>query len=162
MTSLHLYQLKLACRWSLGFVWIWEGLVLKILWPGDPRQIPLVEASGLYWPDPETFLLILGIGMTALGILLCTGWKERATVLVASLAMTALIVLVVGNAPELLADLDAGIAKDASLYAAAWTVWTLSPVVPKRPPRSPAAATVPANLTARSSSSSGSCSRTRT
>lgn len=128
-----LYQLKLVCRWSLGFVWIWEGLVPKILWTGDARQRPLVEESAFYWPDPDTFLVILGSGMIVLGVILCLGLMERAAVLVASLAMTFLIFLVAGTHPELVADLDAGIAKDACLFAAAWVVWKLAPIVPRRP-----------------------------
>jgi len=124
------YQLKLVCRWSLGFVWIWEGLVPKIFWTADTRQPEMVERSGLYWPNPETFLIILGSGMIVAGLILCLGWMERAAVLTASVTMTILIFLVAGNNPLLVADLDAGIAKDACLYACAWVVWKLAPIVP--------------------------------
>ena len=133
MNSPLLYQLKLVCRWSLGIVWIWEGLVPKILWTADSRQVELVKASGLFWPNPEIFLMILGTGMIAAGVILCIGWLERASVLTASVAMTVLIFLVAGNAPALVADLDAGIAKDACLYAVAWVVWKLAPVVSRNP-----------------------------
>ena len=127
-----LYSLKLVCRWALGFVWIWEGLIPKILLP-TAVQTALVERSGLYWPDPNTWLTLLGSAMTLAGIAICIGLWERAVVLVASLAMTVLIFLVVGNHPESLSDLHAGIAKDACLYACAWVVWKLAPVVPSRP-----------------------------
>ena len=133
MNAPLLYQLKLVCRWSLGFVWIWEGLVPKILWTADTRQLEMVNASGLYWPDPESFLVILGIGMIVAGIVLCIGWLERAAVLTASLAMTVLIFLVAGNNPDLVADIDAGTAKHACLSAAAWVVWKLAPIVPGKP-----------------------------
>ena len=127
-----LYQLKLTCRWALGLVWIWEGLVPKILMP-TAMQTRVVENSGLYWPDPDTWLVILGAWMILVGIVLCIGWKERLTVAGASLAMTILIFLVVGNNfYDSLGDMHGGIAKDLCLYACAWVVWKLSPIVPSR------------------------------
>lgn len=132
MNPTELWKLKLVCRWSLGFVWIWEGLVPKILAPTDTQR-ELVAASGLYWPDPDRFLIGLGTAMIAAGVIICLGWMERAAVLTASLAMTILIFLVVGNRPESLQDLHGGIAKDACLYAAAWVVWRLAVIVPTSP-----------------------------
>ncbi|MCB1086896.1 MAG: hypothetical protein KDM63_07610 [Verrucomicrobiae bacterium] len=132
MKPIDLWKLKLVCRWSLGFVWIWEGLIPKILMP-TVAQHDLVAASGWYWPDPDRFLILLGIAMTIAGVAICLGWLERAAVLTASIAMTILVFLVVGNHPESLRDLHGGIAKDACLYAVAWVVWKLAPLVPCRP-----------------------------
>ena len=128
-----LYHLKVICRWSLGLVWIWEGVVPKMLLP-SAVQTRLVENSGLYWPDPAGWLTILGAAMIVAGVVLCIGWMERAAVMTASIAMTILIFLVVGNNyPDSLGDMHGGIAKDACLYAAAWVVWKLAPVVPRKP-----------------------------
>lgn len=127
-----LWNLKVTCRWSLGLVWTWEGLVPKILAP-TKLQSELVERSGLYWPDVDTWLILLGISMIIAGIIICIGWMERLAVLVASIAMTILIFLVVGNNPDSLKDLHGGIAKDACLYAVAWVVWKLAPIVPRKP-----------------------------
>ncbi|MBC9868473.1 MAG: hypothetical protein F7O42_11455 [Opitutae bacterium] len=126
-----LYNLKVVCRWSLGLVWIWEGLVPKMLLP-SAMQTRVVENSGLFWPNPDTWLIIVGSGMIFLGVLICLGWKERAMVLVASIAMTILVVLVVANNyPASIADMHGGIAKDACLYATAWVVWKLARGQPK-------------------------------
>ena len=123
----ELYRLKLLCRWALGLVWIWEGLVLKILFRHDvPMQAALVERSGLYWPDADTFTVLLGTAMTLCGIILCSGWKERAVVLTATLGMTILIFLVAGNNPVSLLDMHGGLPKDLCLYACAWVVWRLA------------------------------------
>ncbi len=119
-----LRRLKLVCRWSLGLVWIWEGLVPKILTPTETQR-QIVMSSGLYWPDPDRFLIGLGAAMILAGVILCSGWRERAAVLTASVSMTLLIVLVVGFHPDSLKDLHGGIAKDACLYAVAWVVWVL-------------------------------------
>ena len=126
-----LYNLKWVCRWSLGLVWIWEGLVPKMLLP-SAMQTRVVENSGFFWPNPDTWLIIVGTGMIALGVVLCLGWMERAMVLTASIAMTILIVLVVAsNHPDSIGDMHGGIAKDACLYATAWVVWKLAPIVPR-------------------------------
>lgn len=127
----NLWLLKTVCRWALGLVWIWEGLVPKILLP-TAVQTKLVEHSGLYWPNPDAWLVLLGGGMIVAGILTCLGWKERFMVAALSLAMTILIFLVVGNHPTSLSDLHGGIAKDLCLYACAYVVWILSPVVPRK------------------------------
>lgn len=126
-----LWGLKVVCRWSLGLVWIWEGLVPKILWNTDV-QTELVISSGLYWPDPEGFLVILGVAMMIAGLIICVGWMERAAVMVATISVMILIVLVVGNHPSSLSDLHGGIAKDLCLFACAWVVWVLSPMVTKQ------------------------------
>ena len=134
-TNHLLWNLKVVSRWSLGLVWIWEGLVPKIIAPTE-LQRELVERSGLYWPDVDTWLIILGSGMIVAGIIICSGWLERWSVLVASIAMTILIFMVVGNNPDSLKDLHGGIAKDACLYAVAYVVWKLAPLVPRRPEKS--------------------------
>ena len=128
-----LYQLKLVCRWALGLVWIWEGLVPKMLMPTG-MQTRVVENSGVYWPDPAGWLMILGSGMIIAGIIICTGWLERLAVLVATISMTILIVLVVvNNFYDSVGDMHGGIAKDFCLYACAWVVWKLAPIVPGKP-----------------------------
>ncbi len=127
-----LWNLKVVCRWSLGLVWIWEGLVPKILLTTE-AQHNMVLRSGLYWPDPDSWMVILGSAMILAGLSICIGWWERATVLTATIAVMILIFLVVGNNPDSLSDLHGGIAKDACLFAVAWVVWKLSPVVPEKP-----------------------------
>ncbi len=123
----ELHRLKLLCRWALGLVWIWEGLVLKIIFRHEvPMQAALVERSGLYWPDADTFTVLLGTAMTLCGIILCCGWKERAVVLTATLGMTILIFLVAGNNPVSLLDMHGGLPKDLCLYACAGVVWRLA------------------------------------
>ena len=128
----ELWLLKNVCRWALGLVWIWEGLVPKMLWRTE-MQTETVAASGLYWPDVDRFLIGLGMAMIVAGVVLCIGWLERAAVMTATLTMGALIVLVLWNHPESIADMHGGIPKDFCLIACAWVVWRLAPVVPKKP-----------------------------
>ncbi|MFK5924553.1 MAG: DoxX-like family protein [Verrucomicrobiota bacterium] len=126
-----LWNLKVVCRWALGLVWVWEGLVPKILWTSEV-QTELVRHSGMYWPDPDGWLVILGLAMIVAGIIICSGWMERLAVAVATVTVMILVVLVVGNHPSSLSDLHGGIAKDLCLFACAWVVWKLAPLVPHR------------------------------
>ena len=137
-----LWNLKIVCRWALGLVWIWEGLVPKILWTSEV-QTELVISSNLYWPDPDTFLVILGSTMMIAGIIICFGWLERIVAWVATISVMILIVLVVGNHPSSLSDLHGGIAKDLCLFACAWVVWKLAPIVPGCPRRGLVNTTLP-------------------
>ena len=132
ISNIELWRLKLVSRWALGLVWIWEGLVPKILLPTQ-MQTDTVVASGLYWPNVEWFLIGLGAAMIVAGVILCSGWLERLAVLVATVMMAVLIVLVLCNHPSSIADMHAGIAKDMCLIACAWVVWRLAPMVPAKP-----------------------------
>ncbi len=132
ISKLELWRLKIVSRWALGLVWIWEGLVPKILWPTQ-MQYDTVVASGLYWPNVEWFLIGLGAAMIIAGVVICIGWMERLTVMMATLMMGVLIVLVLWNHPSSIADMHGGIAKDFCLIACAAAVWRLALVAPEKP-----------------------------
>ena len=124
-----LRTIKLAARISLGLVWIYEGIVPKILFVRThPEQIAMVERAGWYWGSPEWTLAMLGIVQLIVGILLVIGWFERAMVLIATLAMLLLIVLVASTKPAMLTEPFGALVKDLCLIACAWTVWVLAPL----------------------------------
>lgn len=138
--TLHLT--KVIARVSLGIVWLYEGLVPKILFlRANPEQTDLVARSGLYWPTPEATLVILGVAQVLTGLILIAGWAERAAVAVATLSMGVLIVLVASGKPAMLIDPFGALAKDFCLIACALTVWLLAPVCPRCQTRDPGGAT---------------------
>jgi uncharacterized membrane protein YphA (DoxX/SURF4 family) len=118
------HALKLAARWSVGFVWIWEGLVPKVLHPSQ-IQLDMVARSGWWWGSPEQTLHWLGIAMMVAGALLCLGIKERLGQLVATIAVLVLMVLVISNHPAAVHDPFGGLAKDACLFTCSALVWVL-------------------------------------
>jgi len=121
--------IKLMARVSLGLVWIYEGLVPKILFVHSlPEQAELVRHSGIYWPTPEITLIALGVAQVIAGVILVAGWAERRAVLVATLGLFLLIALVAINRPEMLTDPFGALAKDACLVACGAIVWMLAPV----------------------------------
>lgn len=114
------------CRYSLGFVWIYEGLVPKIIWVRDlPGQMALMERSGLWFHSPTATLIALGLSQMLLGVALLTGWRARLLAAIATLWMMALIGLVGWNKPDMWIDPFGAFAKDACLLACAVAIWLL-------------------------------------
>ena len=117
---------RIACRLALGIVWLYEGLVPKLLFVRQD-QIDLVARSGLYFGTPEFFLQLLGVGQVVCGLWLLVGFAERLAVFIATTGMVILILLVARGNPAMLTDLYGALIKDLCLIACAFAVWTLSP-----------------------------------
>ena len=121
----NLLTLKVISRVALGLVWLYEGLVPKILFLRTD-EINLVQNSGLIWRTPELTLQVLGLAQIVLGVWLILGWAERFAVAVATGWMLVLIALVAGGNPAMLADPYGALIKDLCLVACAVTVWVLA------------------------------------
>jgi len=115
-------RIKTAARLALGFVWVWEGLVPKVLYP-SALQIEMVRRSGWWLGSPEATLFWLGVAMIPAGLAIMSGIKERAAVLMATVSVLVLMVLVIGSNPAALRDPFGGLAKDACLFVCAALVW---------------------------------------
>ena len=118
----RLHHIKTAARLSIGLVWVWEGLMPKILFPSS-SQFAMVERSGWWWGSPEQTLYWLGIAMVLAGLAIMSGIWERAAALVSTLAVIILMVLVITSHPEALHDPFGGLVKDACLFTCAALVW---------------------------------------
>ena len=117
---------RALARWSLGLVWIYEGLVPKILFPGaHPEQTALVANSLFCFASPSVTLAVLGAAQVLLGLLLLAEWRDRELAAVATLWMAALIVLVAAGRPQMLTDPFGALAKDLCLIACAAVLWVL-------------------------------------
>jgi uncharacterized membrane protein YphA (DoxX/SURF4 family) len=118
--------IKVISRVALGLVWLYEGLVPKILYVPS-EELDLVGRSGLVWRSPEFTLQLLGLAQIGLGLWLLSGWKERRAVALATISMLFLIVLVAAGKPAMLTDPYGALVKDFCLIACAITVWILAP-----------------------------------
>lgn len=122
-----IHFVKVSARVSLGMVWLYEGLVPKILFlRSHPEQISLVRHSHLFYSTPEITLFLLGVAQTIAGLILIIGWAERAAVAVATVAMFVMIALVGWGMPAMLTDPFGALIKDVCLTACALTVWHLA------------------------------------
>ena len=60
MNTELLFQLKRVARLCLGFIWIYLGLVSKILFP-VPFEQEVVHKTGLYLSSPAFTIRIIGV-----------------------------------------------------------------------------------------------------
>ena len=119
--------IKVSARIALGIVWLYEGLVPKILFVRSD-ELDLVERSGIWLGSPLLTLQLMGALQILFGLWLIAGWRERAAVTLATLWMCGLIVLVAAGNPGMLTDPYGALIKDVCLIACALTVWVLAPV----------------------------------
>jgi uncharacterized membrane protein YphA (DoxX/SURF4 family) len=117
---------RIICRVALGMVWLYEGLVPKLLFVRSD-QIDLVRRSGLFFGTPEFFLQLLGVAQVVCALWLLAGFAERLAVFIATTGMVVLIILVARANPAMLTDPYGALIKDLCLIACAFTVWSLSP-----------------------------------
>lgn len=121
-----LWKIKTIARSALGLVWLYEGLVPKILFL-RADEIDLVQRSRLVWRNPAWTLLILGIAQMLVGLWLLVGRAERVAIFVSTAWLLVLILLVAGGNPGMLTDPYGALIKDLCLIACAVTVWQLAP-----------------------------------
>ncbi len=117
-----LRRIKTAARVSIGLVWVWEGLVPKMLFP-NVVQYEMVHRSGWWLGSPEQTLWWLGAAMVVAGAAIMSGVMERTAAAISTLAVLVLMVLVIGNHPEALHDPFGGLVKDVCLFTCAALVW---------------------------------------
>ena len=122
-----LWRTKVCTRVLLAGVWLIEGFYPKLI-NVAPREIALVERSGLYFHSAEATLALLGVVEIIAGILLLLGYKERATAMAVTLATVAFSIIVPLNDPEALWDPFGGVVKNLALFACGIVLWTLSPI----------------------------------
>lgn len=113
----HTGQVSLLLRVGLGGVWVYEGLVGKLLAP-NPELLVLLARSPLASGNPLALLRAVGVFEILLGLLLIRGWMIRS-VAAAQCGLLAVFTLGIGAlAPQLLAFPTGALSKNAALLAA--------------------------------------------
>ena len=119
-------RVRIVSRTALGLVWVYEGVVPKLLFP-RAEQTELVRNSGLSFGAPELTLQLMGVAQALVGVWLLSGIAERFAATFATAWMCVLIILVARGIPAMLTDPFGALAKDLCLIACAYTIWVLSP-----------------------------------
>ena len=129
-----LASVERTARVALALVWVYEGLVPKILFT-TRQEIDLVTRSGLYWPTPQATLVFAGVCEILGGLWLLSGRATRAAA-----ALSVALLLVVGTLcavlePGILYHPFGGLSKNLGLLACAAAVYRLAPF--RHLPRAP-------------------------
>ena len=110
-------QVPLLLRVGVGAVWLYEGLVPKLLAP-DPRLLDLVSRWQPFPGDPAAFLKAAGVFEILLGLLLIRGWMVRS---IAAVQCGLLLLFTTGLAivmPQALVHPMGAVSKIVALLAA--------------------------------------------
>jgi uncharacterized membrane protein YphA (DoxX/SURF4 family) len=120
-----LLLLKRVARLCLGFIWVYLGLVPKLLTP-VPLEHDVVRRTGLYFSSPDLTIRMIGVFEIILGLWLVTGFREKLACAITSGFLIVLMVLAVIEEPMLLAGPFGGMAKNTALLVLAWMVWRIA------------------------------------
>ncbi|WP_369959401.1 DoxX-like family protein [Pseudomonas benzenivorans] len=99
MVECRLQQIALVARTALALVFLWHGLVPKILWL-SPDEVAMIEAHGL--PAAAQVAMLAGVAEVLLAALLMLLRRRRWPLLLAGLVLVGLLVDVALFSPHLL------------------------------------------------------------
>ena len=78
-----------VARWALVFVFLYHGLVPKILWV-HPSEVALVAAGPGMGVDPELLVRLAGIAEVAWALVLVVLWRSRWPLYASGVALIGL------------------------------------------------------------------------
>jgi uncharacterized membrane protein YphA (DoxX/SURF4 family) len=118
---------RLALRVGLGFIWIYEGLVPKLLVPLSSLEKEVVAASGIV-PNGivEPFLHMLGALEILLGVFVLSGIWQRPLCVAQAAIVGAFTVVIPITAPAILAHPFGLLSKNVPILGAVAALWWLS------------------------------------
>ena len=119
MTDPRLLQIAWVARIALALVFIWHGLVPKILWL-SPDELAMIQAHNL--PAPEWVARIAGLAEIILGFLLL--WRrQRWPLLLAGVLLIGLLLDVALFSPHLLLQAFNPLSTNLAALALCWLAW---------------------------------------
>jgi hypothetical protein len=100
-TSAALALVHGVARGVLGFIWIYQGVFPKLLFP-DSGELDILRASGLVAGFEPRVLTMVGLAEVVFGVLLLTLWRVRSLFLVNALLLGLLVLGAAFSQPRLL------------------------------------------------------------
>lgn len=99
MIEPRLQQIALLARVALALMFVWHGLVPKILWL-SPDEVAMIQAHG--FGAVEAIAQLAGLGEIALGLLLVLLRRQRWPLLLVAAVLLGLLLDVAWFSPHLL------------------------------------------------------------
>ena len=127
----------IALRLGLGFIWIYEGLVPKLLLPISGFEKGVVAASGLVPNGFEVPLIhVLGVLEIMLGLLILGGIRLRPLCVVQALVVGIFTVVIPATHPATLTHPFGLLTKNVPILGAIVALWFLSEISAEKPRKS--------------------------
>jgi|ERR1044071_3061779 hypothetical protein len=96
-TSFRLALIHAFARLGIAFIWLWQGLMPKLLFPSRD-EVAMLDAVGL----PVSSLFFIGIVELVLAVVTLASWRWRGFFLLNVLAMVAALATVALSSPSYL------------------------------------------------------------
>lgn len=119
MSDPRLRQIAWVARIALALMFIWHGLVPKILWL-SPDELAMIQAHD--WPAPEWVARIAGLAEIILGLLLLRQ-RRRWPLLLAGVLLIGLLLDVALFSPHLLLQAFNPLSTNLAALALCWLAW---------------------------------------
>jgi hypothetical protein len=123
--SMTFFLIHAIARLSIAFIWIWQGLVPKLIFRNADEQQMLVQA-GL----PLSLLPWIGAGEILIGVLVLCTWRIRAIFIANALAMVLASGVVLARSPYYLTAAFNAVTLNLGVFALALTGWLVSRTLP--------------------------------
>lgn len=132
--TLAIRRASLALRLGLGFIWVYEGLVPKLLMPLTSFELDVVAASGvipnslrpLVGESPEAMLIrVLGVLEIVLGALVLAGKWTRPLCVVQGVLVAFFTVVIPLTSAEILGHPFGLLTKNIPILGAIIALWWL-------------------------------------
>jgi uncharacterized membrane protein YphA (DoxX/SURF4 family) len=124
-SSMNLAAIHAVARITLAFIWIWHGLVPKILFRNiDERTMLRQSGIPLHW------LPWIGLGEIAFGVLILCTWNRRTILAVNAALMVFATLAVAVNSPAYLEGAFNPLTLNASVLALCCVAWFASCMLP--------------------------------
>jgi hypothetical protein len=98
-SSLRAFWVHAAARWGLAAVFLWQGLVPKVLRQHED-ELAMVRAGGVPDAWASEALLAVGLGEAVFGLVLLATWRWRTPLLAAAALMPVVMAGVLLTAPR--------------------------------------------------------------
>ena len=120
MAELCLRRIALVARLALALVFLWHGLVPKLLWL-SADEVAMILAHGL--PAPELVAGLAGAAEVLLALLLVLLRQRRWPLLLAGALLAVLLVDVALFSPHLLLQAFNPLSTNLAALALCWVAW---------------------------------------
>ncbi len=127
--SIHLSAIHAAARLTLAFVWLWHGLVPKLLFHHRDELMMLAQ-SGIATPSLHTALNLFGSAEILFGIILLLTWRVRWIFLANAVAMVLATLAVSIRSPSYITSAFNPVTLNLSVFALAIIGWFASSSLP--------------------------------
>jgi uncharacterized membrane protein YphA (DoxX/SURF4 family)/demethoxyubiquinone hydroxylase (CLK1/Coq7/Cat5 family) len=121
-TSRNDRAIPLLLRFGLGFMWIYEGILPKWLFP-TAAEIEVIVRSGLVPFHIPTFLGLLGIAEAALGLTILAGLWIRGFAVLQVMLLSTFTAIIGWTSPSYLVDALGGLWKNLGLLGGALALY---------------------------------------